>query len=172
MTKTANNIFEETANRNADRAQKQWEKNERKLKRIRIGLIIAAVSHALLFLMNALETKGIYTFDNFLFILWIGCMVVAYVLGGGILAALKRCWGLTKKLFFIGWLCVPFPMDIFSGLFLSVLGIGLFPIALIFAPILLIFLNYRDAKKEKDAIEYSILCGAPVNGSFSGAGAV
>ncbi len=166
---TQNNTFENVAARNEDRNRKAWDKNEKKLARIKRGLIAAAVAQAILLLIFILESNEIYALDDFLFIIYLISTVAAYVIGGGIGAALKRAWGITKKLFVIGWLCVPFPMDIFSGLFTSIFGFAFLPMGIIMMPLLMVFLNYRDAKKEQEELEYNILCSTPGNTGYTGA---
>ena len=169
---TQNNTFENVAAGNEDRIRDAWEKNEKKLARIKIGMIIAAAAQAILLLAFVVDSFRINALTDFLVISYLAATVAAYIVGGGVLAAAKRAWGITKKLFFIGWLCVPFPMDIFTGLLLSTFGIGFLPSELFLLPLLNVYLNYRDTKKEKDALELNVLCGTPVDGSFNGAKAV
>jgi len=161
MTQTTN-CFNDAAFNFAQRSQEEWEKKNRRLSRIKKGLIIAAaaqIAWVLAFLFS--EANIIAASDFFCYIAFVGT-IAAYFVGGGIGAAFKRALGLAKKLFFIGWLCVPFPLDIFSGLFTSVLGFAFLPMSIIMMPLLMVFLNYRDTKKEMEVITDNIILNASI----------
>ena len=161
MTQTTNS-FNDAAFNFAQRSQEEWEKKNRKLSRIKKGLIIAAIAQAIFILIYILDTSGILIFDDFLFIIYLITTIAAYIIGGGLLGAIRKCWKIAKKLFFIGWICVPFPMDIFTGLFTSLLGFTFLPMGIIMMPLLMVFLNYRDTKKEMEVITDNIILNASI----------
>ena len=82
--------------------------------------------------------------------------IPAYLIGGGILNALKVAWKITK----IGWFLVPmFPADILIALacfFFSIVG-------LLFIPVIFVGINYIHHKKTLDAAtSYLAQCGETV----------
>lgn len=151
MTQTTNS-FNEAASNYAQKQQEEWEKKNKKLSRIKKGLIIAAVAQGIWVLAYLFSKANFVTVSDIFCYFGLAGNVAAYIVGGGIVSVLKRAWGMAKKLFFLGWVSVPFPIDIFTGLFTSVFAFALLPMAIIFLPLLLVFLNYRDIKKEINSI--------------------
>ena len=128
-------------------AQEIKQESEQKLAKIKIGLIVAAVSTLLSLLgvmsMNSnIETLGAIC----LFFSFFGA-IASYVIGGGFGIAFK----FARKLAWIGWVIAPIPIDIVTGLLTLVVSV----IAFFFVPLLFVFINYRQQNKNfKDAEDY------------------
>lgn len=147
MARGKEEVFETAQFNDAKYAQDVKENAERKLQRIKIGLIIALVatiSSVLLFL-------ELTPFTDILMGLSFFGSIVSYVVGGGIGMAFKSAWKVAK----IGWLLTPFPIDIFTGLVAMMFSImGFF-----FIPLLFVAMNYDQCKKDyKEATEYLKYC--------------
>lgn len=65
--------------------------------------------------------------------------IVSYVIAGGFGKALKTAFGIAK----FGWLILPFPIDIITGMFSFVFAL----LAFLFLPIIMVWGNYNAAKK-------------------------
>lgn len=105
---------------------------EAQLAKCKIALIIAGVS-SLCFLVP------------WLWVLGIAGSIASYILGGGLGAAFKA----AGKIATIGWLIVPFPFDLMTGLCCMVFSM----MAFIVLPILFVFCNYLQLKKDLNAAE-------------------
>lgn len=129
-------------------AKDVYEKSAAKLLRIKIGLIIAAVAtvcSVLAMVFHNISDSRILTPLFVLIAFFVS--LVAYIVGGGILIALKT----AKKLTDFGGSIFPFPIGLITGfatLFFSVL-------AFFFVPLVFVFINFIQQKKNRDnAAEY------------------
>ena len=87
-----------------------------------IGVLIAALYWIPAILLDLLLDN-----TNVFFIIMIASSITAYMLTGG----LKMVLGIAKKIAFFGWIILPFPMDIITGIatfFLALLLFAAFPI--------------------------------------------
>lgn len=109
-----------------------------------IGLAAGLISQ-LAFVLMAVFTK-----IDFLAFLMMGFWLIGIVVAGVLLGKyiFRGVFGWCKKLFVAGWLIVPFPMDIFTGIACSGLAIGLGCFAIFFLPGVLAVSAYTQAKKE------------------------
>lgn len=118
----------------------------RKPSRMKIGLIVAIVAQVAWVLAFIFYSHT--SVSDILGYLALITTAGAYIIGGGLIFAFKTAWGIAKKMFFFGWLVVPFPMDILTGLISSLVGIFAFLIIFLFLPLLLVFLNYKRVQNE------------------------
>lgn len=148
MAREREEVFETPQFNDAKYAQDVKENAERKLQRIKIGLIISLVSTV----SSVLLFMELTPFSDILFFLSFFGSIVAYMVGGGIGMAIKSAWKVAK----IGWLITPFPIDIFTGLAAMMFSI----LGFFFIPLLFVAMNYDQYKKEyKEATEYLKYCG-------------
>ena len=114
---------------------------ESKLKRVQIGLIIAAAATILSFIdfkFYGGQGKAL----GFGFLLGIA----SYIVGGGILSALK----MVQRVAWFGWVVVPvFPVDLCIFACAGVMAV----FAFICFPIVFVFLNYIQVKRNYDEAE-------------------
>lgn len=80
------------------------------MNRGQIAIIVSIVSTVSFVIAAALMEKNVAVSDVFT-IIWIVTMIVSLVLCG-FMTALRMC----KSIAFWGWVAVPFPMDIVTGL--------------------------------------------------------
>ena len=118
------------------------EESKKKLERIKIGLLIAAV--ASLCTILAFVIPGDVSLGLFISLAVIGA-IAAYIIGGGFSIALRA----AKKLAFFGWFILPFPVDIATGLVTMIISV----FAFFLFPLLFVFLNYRQIKRNRDDAE-------------------
>ena len=102
------------------------EKKQMKL----IGLIASLI--ATVAIWTGFSIGG--TIGDVLAVIWMIGLVVGYVLGGG----LKGAIGFALKLGKFGWLIIPFPFDIMTGM----LSIGLAFLLFLFCPAIFVFLSF------------------------------
>ncbi len=145
MSNTENTYFDGTV---VNGGNDEMSKNEKKLARIKIGLIVAVVAQVAWVLALIFNSNSNTAVSDFFCYVALPTTLAAYIIGGGLGFAFKTAWGAAKKLFFFGWLVVPFPIDIFSGLFTSMLAFIFLPAVILCLPLLLVFLNYRRVQKE------------------------
>lgn len=158
MKKEKEPLFTEMHFNDALFAKDTKEKCERKLQRCKIGLIIAAVAQVAWVLIFAISHMPKVLDDILVFIALVGT-VAAYIIGGGLLAAFKGTLKIAKVIGIFGWLCVPFPADIITGLFCSAMAIAMIPLSFIFIPLLLVLYHYIQINKDyKAAEEYLKYC--------------
>ena len=142
-------LFEAVQFEDAERAKRAVTMAKINNIRILIGLGISLITAVLVLI--AILAKP----DNTDTLLMIGALLAipAYIIGGGILNALKIAWKITK----IGWFVIPyFPMDLFIGAFCFFLSV----IGLLFVPVIFVGLNYLKQKKTLDAAKsYLAQCG-------------
>jgi len=140
-------------------------KCEAKLARIKIGMWIA-VGVEIGWLLTYVFRKP---FNNMpaeiagilLLILAIGALA-AYIIGGGLGMAFKVTFKIAFAIGWFGWVCLPFPVDIITGLFLSILAIIMIPVLFVFIPLVLVFCNYYQVKKDYNAAEEYLKYCTPV----------
>ncbi|MEE1305339.1 MAG: hypothetical protein U0K68_09365 [Agathobacter sp.] len=119
MSIKKNQIYEQMVFNDYAYAQKEVEKYEEKMIFKYIGLGCGALST----LLGILAFTTNELFATFSIIL----AIVSYILVGGFLTALR----IAKNLAFWGWLIIPFPFDIGTGLMtliFAILGFLMFPI--------------------------------------------
>lgn len=150
---------------NAQYAMDVKQKMEAKLERIKIGLIIAAVIEVIWILLYKVNMPG--GLANVLLIVALGGTVAAYIFGGGLKTAFKATWKVAATLGWIGWFCVPFPADIFTGLLLTLFAMMLIPIMFLFIPLVLVFCNFIQVRKDYKAAEEYLQYCKPVSESVS-----
>lgn len=151
-------IFTKMEFNDAQYAMDVKQKSEAKLQKVKIGLMIAAVAQlawTLLFMIHHIPTP----LDYIICFIALGGTVAAYIVGGGLGAALKVTWRISKGIGWFGWCCVPFPADIFTGIALSLMSVMMIPALFIFIPLALVFCNFIQVKKDfKAAEEYLKYC--------------
>ena len=141
---TMNNADEMNFN-NAAYAQDVISVDESRLKRAKLGLLIAAVAE-LGYVLAIIIGTGI--FSDIFFLLGLIGTPVSYIVGGGLGLAIRTTWGISKKIATFGWLVTPFPVDIFTGLFCMVLAIGYGILGFILLPIISALHKYFAVRKE------------------------
>lgn len=153
MKKTGKNeLTEKMVFDNYAYAKGIYDGSKSKLKRVRIGMIISAISSAFSVCAVAFGNQNDELLGLFASLAFVGS-IASYILGGGF----KRTLRAAKKLAFFGWLILPFPYDLATGL----VTITIAPIVLFFFPVFFVFGNYRQIRHEyKDAEEY-INCYRP-----------
>lgn len=153
MTREKEPFFTEMKFDSAQYAQDVKEASEKKLERVKKGLIIAAVAQVAWFFGLGIFVKLPMALTDFFGVVAIVGTIAAYIVGGGLGSAFKSTWKFAKKIGIFGWVCIPFPADIFSGLMLTAFAIVSIPLFFIFIPLLLVFLNYIQVKKDYKAAE-------------------
>lgn len=147
--RTKEKLFEDVQFEDIERAKRELKLAKFNQIRVLIGFIISLVA----IVFTAIAIWG-NTEDSDKF--WILAMLLAvpsYIIGGGILKALKVAWKITKT----GWFLIPvFPADVLMAImffFFSVMG-------LLFVPVIFVGLNYVQYKKTLDAAKsYLAQCG-------------
>ena len=125
------------------------EQSTAELEKIKDARKVAAAATFCSFLYLVLIKNDILGPLFFLFAL--GGSITSYVKGGGIKIAFK----VAKKLAFIGWVIIPFPWDIATGLGTLIYSFLTF----LFVPIIFVHINYRQYKKYcDDAATYLQYC--------------
>lgn len=140
MSKKA--LFEDMVFNDALYAASVRDECGKKLVKVKKGLIIAGIASvlsAIAFLFEGTTIGILCQLPAFV------CALISYIVGGGFGTAVK--WAL--KVGQIGWLIVPFPIDIVTG----VCGIIAAIVGFFFFPIVFVYLNYRQIKKNYDAAE-------------------
>lgn len=100
-----------------------FDKKSDKNRKALIGVLIAAFYWIPDFLISFLLDEinpGLST--NVFFIIMIASSITAYILTGG----LDMVLGIAKKIAFFGWIILPFPLDIITGIATFVLALFLF----------------------------------------------
>ena len=99
----------------------------------------------------SLVFSSIVSLNTLFFLLALVGSIVAYKRGGGI----RIAFSVAKKLAFIGWVIIPFPWDLLSGLMTLLLSFAAF----LFVPIVFVQINYWQYKQYcKDAETYLQYC--------------
>lgn len=158
MAKEKKTLFTKMEFNNAQYAMDVKAKSEAKLARVKVGLIIAAIAQFAWVISFAFPHMPELLVDGVCIIALVGT-VAGYIVGGGLLAALKFTWKFATTIGWFGWVCVPFPVDIFTGIMLTGLALIMIPILFIFIPLGLVFLNFIQVRKDyKAAEEYLKYC--------------
>jgi hypothetical protein len=121
---------------------------DEKIKRIKIGLILCGAS----FLSLLLSAIPVVFISNFFFYTSIIATIAAYVISGGIKIALRTALKLAK----IGWLILPFPLDIFTGLVTFIVSLFFFA----FFPIVFVLISLLQTIRDKREAEAYLTYGA------------
>jgi hypothetical protein len=132
-------------------ATSEKEKMENKMRRSKIGMIAALVSMicGFLFLGEVIELPDLLI--NIISGIWLIALLAAYIIGGGFSLVLKT----ALKIAGIGWLYIPFPVNIFTGI-LTFAG-AVF--SLFTLPILYLLLYYIQLRMDYKAVnEYLEFC--------------
>lgn len=135
-----NNINQEVTYNSYQEAQDALNKATRKRNRALIGLGVAIFATCLT--MIGLFSPGHETVLAFAFML----AIPAYILGGGFGTALRAAGKLAK----FGWLIVPFPYDLLTGvltLMFSVIAFFFVPAIFVLGSFLEHNQEYNDARK-------------------------
>ena len=139
-------LFQELTFDNAAYATDVRDASEKKMQKVKLGLIIAAAATGL-DIIGLLISSGSGIVADILggAVLFIGVVgaIVAYIIGGGFGTALR--W--AKKLAVFGWVILPFPADILTGIMAFLLSI----VAFFLFPLIFVFLHYRQVKKDYEA---------------------
>lgn len=142
-------------------AQDVYNSSTKKMQRCKIGLIVAAVAEVIWILLFLLGHK-MGAFGDILSGFALVASIASYIVGGGIKMGLSFAWRVSTKVGFFGWLVVPFPYDILTGLMCTCIGIMLIPTLLLFIPLVLVGLNYIQIKKDYDAAQAFLSYYKPV----------
>lgn len=151
-TKESEPLFTQAEFNNAQYAADIKADCEKKLNRIKLGLKIAAAAE-LFYFLGMFIPKMPQTLVSLFMILAFLSTFAAYIIGGGFGSAVKMAWKVAKKIATFGWLIVPFPADIITGFICLWVAIIVPIFAFILIPLLLIFINYTQVKKDLDAAE-------------------
>jgi hypothetical protein len=139
-------IFETAAFTDVINAQATIDAYDGKVKRIKIGLILCGVSFLLLVLCA--YTVGIIS--NILFYGSLLTTLAAYIVGGGLGIAIRTAFRIAG----IGWIILPFPLDIFTGLVTLIFSLTCFACL----PVVFILINLlqtiRDKRHAEEFIDY------------------
>jgi hypothetical protein len=127
---------------NAAFAQDVINESTQKLERVKKGLIISGVATGFTLLSKIFETSSFAAI--FIMLAFFGA-IAAYIVGGGMKIALKTAVKLGK----FGWFVCPFPVDIFTGILTIIFSM----MAFMFFPVVFVYLNYRQHKKNIEAAE-------------------
>ncbi len=134
---------------------------EAKVEKIKIGLYLALgaeLCYVLVFLLERIEFLAII-----FLLLGLGATIASYIVGGGIKIALSISWKVATTLGWIGWVLIPFPADIISGIMLTVLAMLYIPIGLFFLPVIAVFISYRQNKANLNAANQYLSYCTPAN---------
>ena len=129
-------------------AQSIKEESQKKIEKVKKGMIVAAIVTALSVIGFVCMNSGGDALENIglvLFFLAFPGAIASYIVGGGFSIAFK----FAKKLAVFGWFICPFPVDIFTGVITLIIAI----LAFLFVPLIFVFLNYRQQRKNLDEAE-------------------
>jgi len=128
---------------NAQYAQDCLTEAEAKQSKVKTGLMIAAAA-------TVCSLLG-WTINGGFLIPGLLGGIVSYIIGGGFLMAL----GFAKKIAVFGWIVVPFPLDLVSGLVCLAFSLYCF----LFFPLAFVYMSYRQVVINKqDAEKYLSYC--------------
>ncbi len=141
-------ILEQKTYGDVNEANKILSKARTKLKIARIGLLIAVISTCCLIASFVVDSPETVELAGILAGIAVLVGLVAYIVGGGIIIALKAAY----KIGMFGWLVVPFPIDIITGICTFIIAILVF----LFLPIIFVSMRYMEIKKEYDTVNLYI----------------
>ncbi|MBQ8255079.1 MAG: hypothetical protein IJY94_06220 [Clostridia bacterium] len=128
-------LFEEIRFQDVEKAKRVYTLAKINQTRILIGFIISVI--AMIFTAIAIWGDGSVTIPMIL-------AIPAYIIGGGIIKALKVAWKITK----IGWFLIPmFPADVLIAIACFIFAV----VGLLFVPVIFVGINYVQHKKTLDA---------------------
>ena len=149
-------VFTEMQFNDAQYAQDVLVNSQSKLERCKIALIVALVVQVLwvlaFFAPNAFSKMPGFL-GNIISMVMFGGTIAAYIIGGGIKATVGFVWKMAKGISWIGWVLVPFPMDIVTGIASFLIVLLFIPCVLLFVPLLGVAANYRQTKMDHQAAE-------------------
>ena len=141
-------VFESTA-----AAQAVRDEADKVLKRAWIGFIIAAAVSAFWLLFNVAPPQILKDSDTVMAIALVLALVgtiASYILAGGFKTAISVAFKIAK----FGWIILPFPVDIVTGIICFFIAVIIF----IAFPIIFVAYGYLQKKKEhKAAMQYLML---------------
>ena len=144
----------EFANRNM--AAQYCSQADARIKRLRIGLIIAAAATLsavlMLALMGSSEYAGLFALPA------MTGAIASYIVGGGFPIAFRA----AKKIATFGWFVAPFPYDIPIFIVTFMLAI----MAFFFIPVIFVFINYVQEKRNLTAAAQYVSACAAANAAF------
>ena len=146
-------FFQELTFDNAAYATDVRDASEKKMQKVKLGLIIAAAA-TVVDIIGLLINKGSGAVADILggAVLFIGVAgaMAAYIIGGGFGTAFR--W--AKKLAVFGWIILPFPADILTGVITFIISLGAF----FLFPVVFVFLHYIQVKKDYNAAVQHLGC--------------
>lgn len=142
MAEKKEGMFEEASFSDFSNAMAVKEQSTAKLKRIKIGMIIAAISLIIVGILNLNVPNWL---EDVLICLFIISVIAAYIVGGGLKTVIR--WSIKIGKFC--WFLAPFPAD----LVVLLIGIIVSLVCFIFFPIVFVFMNYLQTKKDLKAAE-------------------
>ena len=142
------NLIEETVFDNVEKAQREVKFAKVNMIRTLIGTAFAVLSTVFLLIALICKNSDFYTYALL-------PAVPAYLIGGGIIKAIKAAWKITK----IGWFLIPaFPVDVLLSIAFFFISLFVF----FYLPIIFVGLNYVEHKRAfNTAEEYLAQYAAP-----------
>ena len=135
-----------------DATQAAFEKEQalKSMEKSKKGILLAGIATALTvfgFLGLYSGVRFLQVAGDFMALCAPVLAIVSYIIAGGFGKALKIAFGIAK----FGWLILPFPIDIITGMFSFVFAF----LAFLFLPIFMVWGGYNQSKKIVDkADEY------------------
>lgn len=130
------------------------EKTQRKLDKIYIGFFIAVLAQVA-WIFGDFMPGEVTTFREILRYVAVVLSFTAYFFGGGFKIIAKAIWEMGKGVALFGFLCTPFPINIWLGLTGILFGIVFTPLVFFFLPLVVVFLGLVKLKRiMRDANEY------------------
>jgi len=117
-----------------------------KLRKVERGLYVAIITSAFNVFILWAESQGISVsaeMSGIFSLVMIGGAIVSYVLGGGILTALRWAWRIGAFM----WYIFVFPLD----LMMVIMGFGFSLVAFLCVPVIFVYMNYRQVKMDYKA---------------------
>ncbi len=134
MNRKGQSLFEEKQFDNMAFANDVKNQCEARLTRSKIALIIAGISTLFLVCLHNIDA---------FFALGLLGAIASYIVGGGFRHMVRWAFNIAK----FGWLVVPFPLDLCTGLLCMAFSL----IAFMFVPVVFVFLNYIQIRKDYNA---------------------
>ena len=157
MAKKENQLYEEMVFDDVQYAVDVVNAYKTKYNKVKRGLNLSIVSLLYFFLALPMVYTIIYPIpilgkpiSEIAVLVGLILVFASYIIGGGLKPALR--W--ARKLGTFGWLILPFPWDLFTGIFLMMAVVVFF----FFCPVVFIYMNYRqinmDYKAAKKYLSY------------------
>lgn len=138
-------LFENMEFNSFEYAKQIYDKSTAKMNKIKIGLIISVVATASMLTGIVAADALPNSIANLLFYIAVIGSVISYIVGGGLKIAFKA----LKKLMFFGWIIIPFPFCLATGIFTTVLS----PICFFCIPVVFVLINYIQEKRNYKSAE-------------------